>query len=405
MPPRSPRIQPPQGPALAGPSLGSPLLVWIALFWNVLSFIGPSALPFPGVLGQMIAQGMLPLALLLALLANPRGIIRPNLILAILSAMAVMALMVSLHNEYLAGATYRAVRFILFVAVLWLLTPYWGRGELPLLRAHLICLRGVVAVVVLGAILLPGNAFNDQGRLVGAIWPIPAPQVGHYSAVAIGLTLVLWFCGRASGRATLLTVGGAAAALLLSHTRTALAGLLLGLLVAGGSLFVGHTRVRRTAAVVSTAVILAAIPLGSAIVSWLGRGEDAENTLTLTGRTKVWTRILDEQRTPLETALGTGLTDKSYDGLPIDSSWLATYLELGLAGLALQTLLLIAVLLIGVRRPSGPRRAVALFLVTYCVVASFTETGLGDASPYLMELCVAGSALAVGTRRIDRNSS
>jgi len=41
--------------------------------------------------------------------------------------------------------------------------------------------------------------------------------------------------------------------------------------------------------------------------------------------------------------------------------------------------------------PQGPRRALALFLVAYCVVASFTETGLSEASPYLLELTLAAT--------------
>ena len=43
----------------------------------------------------------------------------------------------------------------------------------------------------------------------------------------------------------------------------------------------------------------------------------------------------------------------------------------------------------------------ALFLVTYCLIASITETGLGDASPYLLELIIAASLLAApaGERR------
>ena len=53
-------------------------------------------------------------------------------------------------------------------------------------------------------------------------------------------------------------------------------------------------------------------------------------------------------------------------------------------------LLLLAMVATHVR---GPRRAVALFLVVYCVVASITETGLGDASPYLLDLVVAASLL------------
>jgi hypothetical protein len=34
------------------------------------------------------------------------------------------------------------------------------------------------------------------------------------------------------------------------------------------------------------------------------------------------------------------------------------------------------------------------FLVVYCAVASYTEVGLGDASPYLLHLVVAASLLA-----------
>jgi len=41
-------------------------------------------------------------------------------------------------------------------------------------------------------------------------------------------------------------------------------------------------------------------------------------------------------------------------------------------------------------RPPSPARACAVFLVVYCAVASYTEVGLGDASPYL--LCLAASA-------------
>ena len=39
------------------------------------------------------------------------------------------------------------------------------------------------------------------------------------------------------------------------------------------------------------------------------------------------------------------------------------------------------------------QRALALFLVTYCLVASFTEVGFTDASTYLLELTLAASLL------------
>ena len=37
-------------------------------------------------------------------------------------------------------------------------------------------------------------------------------------------------------------------------------------------------------------------------------------------------------------------------------------------------------------QPRGVQRALALFLVTYCLVASFTEVGFTDASMYLLDL-------------------
>ena len=63
--------------------------------------------------------------------------------------------------------------------------------------------------------------------------------------------------------------------------------------------------------------------------------------------------------------------------------------------MALVVAFLLVIFLAAWTRPAGPRRAIAIFLVVYCVVASFTETGLGDASPYLLDLAVAASLVAV----------
>jgi len=48
---------------------------------------------------------------------------------------------------------------------------------------------------------------------------------------------------------------------------------------------------------------------------------------------------------------------------------------------------------VAVTRPPSPQRACALFLVAYCLVASYTEAGLADASPYLLHLAVAAALL------------
>ena len=382
------------GPAVVGPLLPGPTIAWAALFMNVLAFIGESVLPMPPSAGQALAQGMLVVALILALLANPGMLIRPNLFLTLLTATAVLALMVSIHNEFVMGATYRSLRLLLWVGVLWLLTPWWGRDDLPLLRAHLLCLKGVLATVWIGVLAQPSVLFSAQSRLAGVLWPVPPPQVAHYSAMLFGCTAVLWFCGMARGRGMVITFIASGVGLLSTHTRTALLAMILGLLVAGASLFLGHARVRRTTAVVLLAALVAWTVLSPFIVSWLARGQSIQDLTQLTGRTKVWSAIAAQKRTTMEEIFGTGLGNKSFNGLPIDSNWVATQLELGRLGVAMIIVILLMLMFVAVTRPTGPRRAIALFILAYCVTASFTETGLGDASPYLLELTVAASLLA-----------
>lgn len=143
-------------PGTAG-LIPGPGLVWAALFVNVLAFSGlPTVIPIPGSVGQLVTQGSLILAVVLALLANPRAVVRPTLFLVLLTMLAIVSLMVSIHNQFMLGSTFRAVRLIEFVVVLWLLTPWWGRPEFDLLKTHLTCLRVVTATVLIGAMLSPG---------------------------------------------------------------------------------------------------------------------------------------------------------------------------------------------------------------------------------------------------------
>jgi hypothetical protein len=383
--------------------LRGPLPVWAALFLNVLAFSGlPTLIPIPITVGQLMTQGALILAFLFALLANPRGIVRPSLFLILLSVLAVVALMASIHNEFYLGSTFRACRLIGFVTVLWLLTPWWGRPDFPLLRAHITCLRIVIGTVLVGAVLAPGAAFSYEGRLSGALWPIPPTQVAHYAAVLLGCTVVLWFGGAVRSRTALLTLIVAGAALLGAHTRTALIAMTVSLLVAGASMFLGQARVRRTSALLAVLAVIVATFFAPLIVSWLSRGQSVEEASNLTGRTKVWTEILGLERTWLQEIFGSGLSNKSFNGLPIDSNWLAVYLDQGWFGLVIDATLLLTLIFLAVTQRRGLRRALALFLVSYCIVASITETGLGDASPYLLELVVAASLVAAPVREERR---
>ncbi|MBI4940650.1 MAG: O-antigen ligase domain-containing protein [Actinobacteria bacterium] len=378
----------------------TPTLVWAAIFLNVLAFSGmPTLVPIPGSLGQLVTQGSLVVALVLVLLVNPGMVVRPNLVLVLLSMLAVVALVVSLHNEYLLGSTFRACRLIAFTCVLWLLTPWWGRSDLPLLRWHLTCLRVIVGSVLVGAVLAPGAAFSFEGRLSGALWPIPPTQVGHYAAVLLGCTVVLWFGGVVSGRTLAVTAVAAGGALVLCHTRTALLAVGVGLTLAGASMFLGHARVRRASALVGVLAVVGATAFAPWLLDWFWRGQSAQDAAQLTGRTKVWTAVFAMDRPRLEELFGSGLSNKSFQGLPIDSHWVATYLDQGWFGVFVSLAFLLVLLLLAFTHPRGVRRAVALFLIGYCAVASVSETGLGDASPYLLDLFVAASLLAVPSGR------
>ena len=369
------------------------LATWAALFMNVLTPASGSILPLPQAVFQVVAQGSLLAALVLALLVNPRIVVRPTLFLVLLSVMAVMALLASLHSEFFVGSSYRGLRLVGFVACLWLLTPWWGRSDLVLLRVYRLCLWGALISVIVGAAIAPGRAFAFQNRLSGTLWPIPPPQVAHYAAILLGTSAILWMCRVIGGRHATFGVVVSVAVLIGTHTRTALLGSLVGLVLAAASLFLGHARVRRTS--VSTLVlgIIAGTLFAPQIVAWAARGQSAEEASQLTGRTKVWTASMQEARPGMKEMFGNGLSNKSFDGLPVDSNWVATFLDLGWFGIVIQVAFLLVLVVMAATHVRGTRRALAIFLIVYCLVASVTETGTGDASTYLLDLVVAASLL------------
>ena len=365
-------------------------LVWGLLVLNVLTYAG-SLLPIPSFIGKAITQGALSAALLVALSVNRRVIIRPNVFLCLVTLLVIDAIVTSLQPQYF-GTVYRTFRLAEFVAVLWLLTPWWGRRDLLLVRCHLVSLWVILGTVILGLLVAPGKAMAG-GRLYGILWVIPTTQVAHYAAVTLGLMVILWFCGHVRGRPTLLIVAGAVIIMILTHTRTALLGVVAGILVAGLSLIVAKARVRRffvTAGIVGS---IAIITLSGVITTWLSRGQTTHQLTELTGRTDFWRALLAVPRTKFQEIFGFGLSNASFNGLPIDSNWLASYQELGLIGVVICATVLLFLLLAASFAPRGLQRALALFLVTYCLVASFTEVGFTDASMYLLDINLAASLL------------
>jgi hypothetical protein len=370
--------------------------IWGLLFINVMPYSNKSSLiPVPTSIGKVLTQAALALAFVLALSINRKVLVRPNLFLLFMTILCATSTMMSIRGYYSWGSDFRAARLIAMVAVLWLLTPWWGRRDFLLLGYHRRALLVVLVVVLAGAVLTPGAAFSQAGggRLGGAIWPIPPTQVAHYAAVLAGITIVLWFAGAVKPRPAALVAGMCVVMLFLSHTRTALVGFFIAVLVAGLSLFLSRQRVRKAFAVTLVIAALVALSFAPFLSSWFARGQSGEQITALTGRTMTWSAELAAPRTEVNTLFGYGMSNDSFSGLPIDSSWLSTYLDQGLVGDVIDGSVLLLLLLVACFSPRGPRRAVALFLVVYCLIASFTETGLGDASPYLLDLTVAMSLL------------
>ena len=250
----------------------------------------------------------------------------------------------------------------------------------------------VLGQVLLALIISPSLALGG-GRLGGAFWPTPPTQVAEFAAVTMGLVIVLWLCRQISGRVTLLACAPACFVLIETHTRTALVAMGAGLLIAGLSLISVNHRVRRVFGWAVGVITVAILTLSGFLTTWLSRGEGTEQLSKLTGRTDVWSAVVEMPRNLFQVIFGFGLSNKSFDGLPVDSNWLASYLDQGLAGAILSAIILIFVLAGAFFMPRGKSKALALFLAVYVLIASLTETGFSDASTYMLELTLAASLL------------
>ncbi len=370
---------------------------WGLLVFNTLTFYkttwsgAPLAIPIPSVVGKSVQQGAVFVALLLALSVNRRLVIRPNVFLFLISLLVAEAFMTVGEDDHI-GTFYRVLRFAVYLITLWLLTPWWGRRDLLLVRAHLIAASVVLGSVVLGLLVAPKTAHAD-GRLGGALWPTPPTQVADIATVTIGLVVVMWLGGMYSGRLAFVVTLGAGAILLLTHTRTALVGLVGAVLVAALSLFNTRARVRKLFASASVILSVGLITVSGVVTAWLARGQDAQELSDLTGRTTVWTGVLSMPRDKFETLFGFGLSNDSFNGLPIDSNWIACYMDQGLIGVIVSAAVIVYLLVAALFQPRRLPRALALFLITYDLAASFTQVGFSGVSTYLLYAVLAASLL------------
>jgi O-antigen ligase len=375
-------------------------IIWCLLFFNALT-PGQSVLPISHRIAQLMTQGALLIALVLVLTINPRMRIRPNWFLGLYTVLAISSLMMSVRLVGL-GTDFRSLRLIAFLFVLWLLTPWWGRRDLLFLRSQMLFLGLVLSSVILGLLIWPGKALPN-GRLSGTIWPIWPTGVAHYAGEVAGLITLLWLCRLVSRRRALMIAVPAMIVLVLTHTRTALFAMIVGLIVAGASLLLARRRVRRFFAAGLIVVVVVGVPASPLLVHWLARGENTQGIESLTGRTTAWSAVLASHRPGPNVIFGSGLSNDAVNissnpklnGLSIDSSWISIYQDQGIFGDVLIGAVFLLLLFTTLCRARGPTRAFALFLIVYCLIAGISESGLGNVSPYLLDLTVAASLVTV----------
>ena len=139
--------------------------IWCLLFFNALTPTEGAIVPIPHRVAQVLTQGALAAAIVLALTINPRLKVRPNWFLGLYTVLATTSLMMSVRLVGL-GTAFRSFRLIAILAVLWLLTPWWGRRDLTILRCQVRFLLVILATVILGLLISPGKAM-PEGRLSG----------------------------------------------------------------------------------------------------------------------------------------------------------------------------------------------------------------------------------------------
>lgn len=372
-------------------------LAWTLLFFNILSYSKTGALiPLPNSVGKVITQGVLPVAIFVALSVNRKAAIRPNVFMCLVSLLAIEAMFTAIGAEYPRGTALRTGRLVLFGAVLWLLTPYWGRDRMILFRTHLKVLFGFVCLAIVGLPLSPHLALFN-GRFQGIIWPSPSTQLAHYAATVIGITIILWLAGLMRGRTTAVMAGISLFALLLTHTRTALIALAGGLVVAVITWLPESPRVRRIAGIAAVVLVAGYLASASAITAYLQRGQSADQLSSLTGRTNFWGPLLAYPRDTFEMIFGFGISNGTFNGQPIDNNWLDSYQDQGLFGVIVCAVILGFLLVATFFQARSVYRSLALFFVVYALLASFTEDGITNASAYMLDVTVAASLLVPST--------
>lgn len=294
-----------------------------------------------------------------------------------------------------------AARLLMVASIPLLLTPSLRRDPFVLFRTHLRVYTIAAVCFIAGGLLMPSIAWDPAiGRLNGLIPPVPGPRVGEIGAIVSGLSIIMVVSGRWSPRRGIPLSGLGAGVALLSHTRTAVAALVIGCalgLLAGA---LRHPRAR-VAVVVFCLAAFGVFFIGRAVATdWFLRNESVEQLSELTGRTDVWRAVIAAQPDGLERWVGVGIGDKSFQGRHIDGGWVAAYRQQGIAGIIVAASLMLGLLARALRERDATLRMAGVFLLSFILVSSWTEVGISDVSHYMLWTLVVASTFAFTPGRV-----
>jgi hypothetical protein len=369
-------------------------LVWILVFGSCLAWTGRPdfVIVLPPRVEQLGTAIAVVLAFWLALKLNPRLRLRGSWPVWLYALLPIVALMPALSGSAGGlGTVARASRFLFALVALALISPVWRSDPWVIVNAHTRALRLCIGAALIS--LAIGLGQNGEGRLISQVPALQPPQVGQFAAVLAGMCAIQMLSHSPRLPRCPLWFALAVVALLLSKTRTPLIAGAVALGVALLLLAVSHSRARE---VVVTLILLGPalyLIMEPAVQAFLTRGQGDELLSTLTGRTLAWARVHDFPRTGFQELFGIGYGDKSIDGLPIDNGYLAAYHEAGKIGLVIVCTAMAVITLRAFAYPKAANRAMAIFLVGFVAVASYTETGIGDMSAYVMHVLLAGILL------------
>lgn len=363
---------------------------WIFLLCSVLpwSFVQQGRITFIGKRPEQVLVALfLVAAAWFAFRVNPRIRVTHAWPVVLYGMLALVALLPPLGGRAGIGSLFRAGRFVLTLVLLVQLLSVFAHDRYIPLRGHLAIMKIVVASTLVS--LAVGKGFDGEGRLITQLPALTAPGLAQWTALFSVMLVFLLLQQAIPRRSGLAWLAASMLCLLLSHSRTPLiaggAGFVAGVL----AMFVSSERARRLVSWTLFAVPVAALLFGPAVQSWFLRGQDPDMLNTLTGRTKAWAKVYAYPRDIYSQWFGVGLTDKSIEGLSIDSGYLSVYHEQGRIGVAIIVAVFVLYLArIITRRPSMPR-AIATFLLVYVLISSYTETGIGDMSSYVLHLMLA----------------